>query len=178
MAPPTAAWACLLQAWASPLGLLWTSPISTRWRHRACLASAFPFQKSAKKRERCDAPGTPWLRSFSDVTIVSNSGFRKNACLISVRCFVLKTTQVWIFLGNEEVREGADGEGEPPRRCNKKARDFTHFLTHKSTLLSTGRPIFSWTSGFSLARAESSKQWNTLHQSVNLTQSTSKRDIL
>ena len=39
-------------------------------------------------------------------------------------------------MGNEEVRERADGEGELARRLNKKARDGTHFLAHKSTLLS------------------------------------------
>ena len=36
---------------------------------------------------------------------------------------------MWIFFGNEEVCERTDGEGE-------LARDFTHFLTHKSTLIS------------------------------------------
>ena len=47
-------------------------------------------------------------------------------------------TQVWIFLGNEEVRERQTEKGELARRRNKKAQDFTHFLTHKSTtLLST-----------------------------------------
>ena len=45
--------------------------------------------------------------------------------------------QLWILLGNEEVRERADGEGELSRRRNKKARDFTHFLNHKYTLLIT-----------------------------------------
>ena len=44
---------------------------------------------------------------------------------------------MWIFLGNEEVGERADGEGKLARRRNKKARDFTHFLIHKSTLLSS-----------------------------------------
>ena len=41
-------------------------------------------------------------------------------------------TQVWIFLGNEEMHELADGEGELARRRNKKVRDFTHFLTRTS----------------------------------------------
>ena len=37
----------------------------------------------------------------------------------------------------KEVREAApDGEGKRARRRNKKARDFTHFLIHKSTLQS------------------------------------------
>ena len=34
------AWACLVQAWPSPLVLLWASPCSPRWRSRACLANA------------------------------------------------------------------------------------------------------------------------------------------
>ena len=36
----------------------------------------------------------------------------------------------------KEVRE-AEREGKRARWRNKKARDFTHFLTQKSTLLST-----------------------------------------
>ena len=35
-------------------------------------------------------------------------------------------TQVWILLGNEEVRERADGEGQLAQRATK---NFTHFLT-------------------------------------------------
>ena len=42
-----------------------------------------------------------------------------------------------VFEG-KEVREAAlDGEGKCVRWRNQKARDFTHFLTHKFTLLST-----------------------------------------
>ena len=44
---------------------------------------------------------------------------------------------VEVFLG-KEVREAApDGEGKRALWHNQKARDFTDFLTHKSTLLST-----------------------------------------
>ena len=39
------------------------------------------------------------------------------------------STQVWIFLGNLELREPQTAG------ANKKARVFTHFLSHKSTLL-------------------------------------------
>ena len=46
-------------------------------------------------------------------------------------------TRVWIFLGNEEVRERGDEEVELARRRNNKVRGFTQFLTHKSTLLGT-----------------------------------------
>ena len=45
------------------------------------------------------------------------------------------------FLSNDLnfARESRpDGEGKRARRRNKKARDFTHFLTQKSTLLSKG----------------------------------------
>ena len=44
---------------------------------------------------------------------------------------------MWIFLGNEEVRERGDEEVELARRRNNKVRGFTQFLTHKSTLLGT-----------------------------------------
>ena len=38
---------------------------------------------------------------------------------------------------DKEVREAApDGEGKRVQWCNKKTLDFTHFLIHKSTLLS------------------------------------------
>ena len=37
------------------------------------------------------------------------------------------STQVWIFLGNEEVRERADGEGELARLRNKKNGRFHTF---------------------------------------------------
>ena len=41
----------------------------------------------------------------------------------------------------KEVREAApDGDGKRARGRNKKARNFTHFLIHKSTLLSTFSP--------------------------------------
>ena len=33
------------------------------------------------------------------------------------------------------LRAGSDGGGKHTRRRNKKVRDFTHFLTHRSTLL-------------------------------------------
>ena len=39
---------------------------------------------------------------------------------------------------DKDVREAApDGEGNRASWRNKKAQDFTHFLIHKSTLLST-----------------------------------------
>ena len=41
---------------------------------------------------------------------------------ICVRACFRRDTQVWIFLGNEEVRERADGEEELARRRNKKKR--------------------------------------------------------
>ena len=45
--------------------------------------------------------------------------------------YVLRWRYFWV------VREArADSGGEHARRRNKKERDFTHFLTHKSTLLS------------------------------------------
>ena len=45
-------------------------------------------------------------------------------------------TTVKVFLG-KEVREATpDGEGKRAQWRNKKACDFTHFLAHKSTLLS------------------------------------------
>ena len=44
-------------------------------------------------------------------------------------------TKVDVFV-HEQVREAAqDREGKRVRWCNNKARDFTHFLIHKSTLL-------------------------------------------
>ena len=58
-------------------------------------------------------------------------------------------TQVWIFLGSSELREpqtaGANTRtrrGKHARCLKKKARYFTQFLTHKSTLLS-----ILWTDG-------------------------------
>ena len=45
-------------------------------------------------------------------------------------------SKVEIFLGKEVREARADGGGEHARRRNKKARDFMHFLTHKSALLS------------------------------------------
>ena len=40
-------------------------------------------------------------------------------------------------MGKCVVARRSDGGGELARRRNKKARDFTHFLIHKYTLLST-----------------------------------------
>ena len=44
-------------------------------------------------------------------------------------------TKVEVFVG-KEVREATqEGEGKHVRQLSKKARDFTDFLNHKSTLL-------------------------------------------
>ena len=45
-------------------------------------------------------------------------------------------TKVEVLVGKEVREARPDGGGKHARRRNKKARDFTDFLTHKSTLLS------------------------------------------
>ena len=64
------------------------------------------------------------------------------------------STHVWIFLGNAELR---DREGKRVRRHNKKMRLFTHFLTHKSTLLST-KP-----------KAQNAQSWRVLYKRAHIT---------
>ena len=56
-------------------------------------------------------------------------------CLI--RDKMNKSAKVEVFLDKDVHEAAVDGEGKRTSWRNKKARDFPHFLLHKSTLLST-----------------------------------------